>query len=170
MDPEIKFTPPRSECKHLHTEMRLRTIAGGASTVQIQCTTCGKPTSGALKKTSLTSQALSALPLFDDELLTRGRSADTEKWTQRRAEIALEQQGKSAEWWARYNEYLRSPRWREKRKLVLERDNYLCQGCRKAQATCVHHLTYDHVLDELLWELESACDDCHQRAHPNKIL
>ena len=48
----------------------------------------------------------------------------------------------------------------------MERAQGLCEGCRRRPATEVHHLTYEHVGDELLWELKAVCDHCHRRCHP----
>lgn len=69
-------------------------------------------------------------------------------------------------WWAKYEIYLRSREWREKRADVLERDNYRCQArlahiCAR-RATEVHHITYAHVGNEPMWELRSLCHECHE--------
>lgn len=64
-----------------------------------------------------------------------------------------------------YDLYLQTPAWSEKRKMALIRDNYLCQGCRESRATQVHHLTYQNLFDELLFQLISLCTRCHQRVH-----
>lgn len=60
-----------------------------------------------------------------------------------------------------YNLYLKSETWMNKRTLVLKRDNYTCQSCLISQATQVHHTTYRHVYNELLFELVSVCKQCH---------
>lgn len=64
-----------------------------------------------------------------------------------------------------YAAYLLSPKWKAIRDKVLVRDGHRCQGCLGARATQVHHLTYDHVGDELLFELIAVCDFCHERVH-----
>jgi hypothetical protein len=69
---------------------------------------------------------------------------------------------------SRYHRYLRSPKWKERRKKVLERAEDRCEGCRAAKPTEVHHLNYDHVGDELLYELVALCRDCHEKAHEEK--
>jgi len=66
-------------------------------------------------------------------------------------------------WWDRYNEYLASPAWREKRAAVLRRDKHTCQACLKVHATEVHHKTYEHVFDEPLFDLVAICKSCHDR-------
>jgi 5-methylcytosine-specific restriction endonuclease McrA len=72
------------------------------------------------------------------------------------------------EFWDWYSAYLQSDAWRAKRAQALKRDKGLCQGCLERPATQVHHLTYAHVGGELLFELASICDDCHERAHEER--
>jgi hypothetical protein len=60
-----------------------------------------------------------------------------------------------------YLRYLRSDVWREKRRLVLERDGYHCQLWLQHVATEVHHKTYDHLGHEPLEDLISLCRACH---------
>lgn len=71
------------------------------------------------------------------------------------------------DWWATYNAYLESEEWTTRRQHVLERAGGICEGCRDARATQVHHLTYKHVGRELLWELAAVCNDCHEALHPH---
>ena len=39
----------------------------------------------------------------------------------------------------------------------------MCEGCGVRRAAQVHHLTYEHVGDELLFELVAVCGQCHDR-------
>jgi 5-methylcytosine-specific restriction endonuclease McrA len=64
-----------------------------------------------------------------------------------------------------YSEYLISDQWKDKRHLVLLRDNNVCKSCFSAPATLVHHKTYIHVFDEPLFDLESVCKECHDKIH-----
>lgn len=64
-----------------------------------------------------------------------------------------------------YAEYLQSEDWWERRTLVVERANGRCEGCRKAEAVDVHHLSYEHVTAEFLFELVALCAACHERIH-----
>jgi 5-methylcytosine-specific restriction endonuclease McrA len=61
-----------------------------------------------------------------------------------------------------YFRYLRSDAWREKRRLVLERDGYRCQLWHAHVATEVHHTTYAHLGYEPLEDLISLCRACHE--------
>ncbi len=65
----------------------------------------------------------------------------------------------------KHAEYIKSPEWKIKRKLVLERDNYKCLSCLSANATEVHHLSYKHLGNEPLFELVSICRRCHQEIY-----
>lgn len=151
-------------CSHPRTEIRWRIIAGGARVIQSQCIDCGLSVGGAISQRDKTQAYLESLEKWDDSLTQRTRT----KWEEQRDRIASESAAKSKEWWQWYNEYLKSPKWLYKRDRVLERDKYICRGCLEAPATQVHHLTYEHVGDELLFELESVCKPCHDRVHaPN---
>lgn len=68
----------------------------------------------------------------------------------------------------KYSQYLSSPEWRAKRKLVLERDNYKCQRCAATRRLQVHHLTYERIFKERLDDLLTLCQPCHRRLHDRK--
>lgn len=69
---------------------------------------------------------------------------------------------------AEYASYLLTSSWRARRFKVLERAKYLCEGCGEHPAMEVHHVTYDHVGGEFLWELRAVCVTCHERLHQEK--
>jgi 5-methylcytosine-specific restriction endonuclease McrA len=75
---------------------------------------------------------------------------------------------KNEEAWDKYNDYLNSEKWKLKRKKVFERDNYLCQACLTNEAQEVHHLTYNNIYDEPLYELISVCKRCHIKIEEQK--
>jgi 5-methylcytosine-specific restriction endonuclease McrA len=64
-----------------------------------------------------------------------------------------------------YDKYLQSPYWLNRREKVLRRANGICEGCLTRPATMVHHLTYEHIGDELLFELRAICGRCHEKCH-----
>lgn len=66
---------------------------------------------------------------------------------------------------AMYESYLKSQEWADRRSKVMERAGHRCEGCRNALATEVHHLSYEHVTQEFLFELVAMCGDCHARWH-----
>ncbi|MFA6128818.1 MAG: HNH endonuclease signature motif containing protein [Bacteroidales bacterium] len=65
----------------------------------------------------------------------------------------------------KYQEYLLSPEWKDKRTLVLQRDNNICQSCKEQPAEQVHHLTYDNLFNEPLEDLQALCCKCHDKIH-----
>jgi hypothetical protein len=80
--------------------------------------------------------------------------------------LLLEQrQQQQAEWRQWYEKYLQTDEWLDRRRRVLVRAGNVCEGCRQAPATQVHHLTYKHVGNEFLWELVAICRACHERYH-----
>jgi 5-methylcytosine-specific restriction endonuclease McrA len=82
-----------------------------------------------------------------------------EEWARQSAE----RQEENRRWHQWYDEYLASDRWRQRRHLVFERSKGMCEGCRIIPATQVHHLTYERVGDEMLFDLVAICDECHHK-------
>lgn len=68
-------------------------------------------------------------------------------------------------WPGLYADYLKSRQWADKRDRVLRRANFHCEGCGCRPAVDVHHLTYEHVTQEFLFELVALCRECHERIH-----
>lgn len=65
--------------------------------------------------------------------------------------------------------------WRRARAQALKRDHHQCQRCRRegryTRATTVHHIRHLKDAPELaltLENLESLCDACHEREHPER--
>ena len=145
-------------CQHPNARPCLRTLSNKTTAIYAQCPECGAVASNAMRKDAFTPEQLAALPAFDEQLKDSGWKEERER------AVALSEQ-QLAEQRARYAQYLLTPAWRAKREQVLMRDHFQCQGCRAATATQVHHLTYDHICDELLFELVSLCKSCHERCH-----
>lgn len=157
-DDDVAPEPPASfktarpvPCAHPNIRPCRRVIDGGSVTIYRQCPDCGYVESNAIKRTKFTAEEFAALPEFSES---------------RRDALRDQQQGEAqAERQAKYHAYLCSDEWKEKRLLVFKRDGYLCQGCRNAQATDCHHLTYDHLYHEPLFELVAVCARCHKEIH-----
>ena len=62
-----------------------------------------------------------------------------------------------------YRAYLHTDHWSEVRRKVMRRAHGWCEGCGVNRATEVHHLTYAHVGNELLFELVAVCREFHER-------
>lgn len=65
----------------------------------------------------------------------------------------------------RYQRYLCSREWAEKRKLVLIRSDNRCERCHGAPVSHVHHLTYIRKYDERPEDLQGLCEPCHEFIH-----
>jgi len=130
--------------------IRWRTIAGGTVIYQAQCEGCGGARGTSLKQ---------------DRVRQMLGGADPPRWndaaTVDHSETALDRP---------YDDYLRSDAWRAVRYKVMERAGYCCEGCGIGPATAVHHLIYEHIGAEFLWELVAVCDACHKRAHGRDLL
>jgi hypothetical protein len=144
------------QCGSSSTQVRQKRTSNGAPLVAYQCLVCGRATSTWIKRSTLRDP--DGLPDWDESLADR-------YWNTRTALRQQELRNASETRRVQYRAYLRSPKWRSIRARVIERSGGLCEGCRESDATEVHHLTYKHIGDELLFELVALCDGCHERAH-----
>lgn len=152
------------QCDHPRSEVRERTIANGGIQWRKQCLVCGRSTSNPIKR-----EAGKDVPTWDSDLersyeqhIEKQRAVLENQFIQQT--LAIES-GTDAT----YSSYLATDEWKQKRKLILERDKYICQGCLTAEAEEVHHLSYDDVPNELMFDLVSLCRNCHERVHRRKI-
>ena len=72
--------------------------------------------------------------------------------------------------------FYKSKEWKRKRREILKRDNHECQRCKReggySRATTVHHKKHLDKYPELALadeNLESLCDACHNKQHPEKL-
>jgi hypothetical protein len=158
--------PDHLRCDHPKHELRIRLQRNGVTVVVKQCLRCGANL-GAVPKSSVT---LAALAGWDDDLAKRWNDEVAEFYRRKREAFDAEQARQDAEWWAFYERYIQSPEWRVKRAQVLKRAGGVCEGCGHRPPVQVHHTTYDHVGNEMLWELKAVCLPCHQALHPEKVL
>jgi 5-methylcytosine-specific restriction endonuclease McrA len=147
-----------SSCDHNAKTPKRRIVSNGVSHYGYQCDDCGK---WEVAKKSVFGLNIPT-DLYDEHKFNERQSQIVSQIKEAMDQI---QESKKEQWFESYNEYLSSNKWKEKRKLVLERDRYICQGCGVAAANQVHHLTYTHVTDELLFQLVSVCQDCHLKIH-----
>jgi len=156
----------RYRCDHPNTEFRLRTVRGGATQRVFQCLTCGEATTRAYSKQQaheITSNT--EPPPFDDDLLRERKEKYQTETQQIIGRYKTRSAFERAEFFRWYGEYLKSPAWKAKREKVILRAQGLCEGCRDAPASEVHHLNYHNVGDELLFQLVAVCKSCHHRLH-----
>ena len=133
--------------------------------IKRQCVTCGQSTSNALPHSEFTTDQIKSLPDFDNDLRDEWWKKSTQERKQGAEEIAEECKRRLEDRKLFYLSHLSSKKWQAKRRRVIEREKNLCQGCRLAPIEEVHHLSYDHLGDELLFELAGLCAECHRKTH-----
>ena len=144
-------------CEHPRAKVsrpRSRLLKNGSVKFWRQCLICGAAIAPQCSRAKTMEWTGGNPAQFDEELPKQYRAVQERIRTE-----------KKQEWQAWYAEYLQSCQWREIRYHVLERCGHLCEGCRIDTATVVHHLSYEHVGRELLFELVGLCQNCHDRAH-----
>lgn len=147
------------ECPHDVTILCVRTFRNKSCHYVRQCVACAQPAGNSIPREQARREAAGReLPLFDEAARERAYELRDEARREREAT-------RREKWWRLYEEYLASERWAALRQRVLDRCRGLCEGCRQREATIVHHLTYEHLYDELLYELVGLCRPCHDRAH-----
>lgn len=142
------------KCEHEKTDVRGFSAAHGTIYAK-QCMICGERVGNWIKKDEA-FRLVGQEPAPQDETLADMFVAN----------VDAVRDAAQAEWWKNYNAYLETAEWKKRRDLVIRRDGNVCRGCLTNRATQVHHLTYEHVGAELLWELVAICDECHALAHP----
>lgn len=145
-------------CKHEESSVVKYALNGWR--VQRSCSKCYKLHGSYLKQADY---KLSDLREINKEKHDNYHETQGEKYSERIKSLSqMHRDWNKKEWLDEHNSYLKSALWREKRELVFQRDNYLCQSCLTARATEVHHLSYAHWRNEPLFELVSICNDCHK--------
>lgn len=142
-----------TECAHPNRQLRKKLTASGDYQFVRQCLVCG---SSGQSIPHRDVQDSAAIPDFDREL--------SPAWfASARMQIATEP---TPRWHDVYAEYLRSPEWASRRRLVMQREDYTCEGCRTKRATVVHHdYGYARAGREPLFELRALCRECHAAIH-----
>ena len=64
-----------------------------------------------------------------------------------------------------YSAYLKTPRWRRKRREILKKHGFRCELCGSGTNLNVHHITYENLPDECDDDLLSVCKRCHDKIH-----
>lgn len=159
-----------SNCNNHNMVFVRRTKIDGTILVNKQCMECGEHDARAYKKELLPADA----PLFDEQKKEQLYIINKQKENDIQREIYIQERESIWEpdkikWFKDvYDPYLKTEKWHKKRDLVLKRDNYICQACLKNKANQAHHLTYQNVLDEPLFDLISVCKPCHDKIHIKK--
>lgn len=149
-----------SSCEHNHFSLVRVAYKGGKEFVRQLCDEC-YVLFGNLRGRSSVPQ-FDSLPLVDKEEREKYRH------TQWQAQYQRRQEDYHSAFFDLYTRYLASPGWLARRALVMQRANRVCEGCLSRPAVMVHHLTYEHVGDELLFELRAICAPCHEKCHEDR--
>lgn len=155
---------PWLECGHPKRETGYITCSNGTRQVKSQCVTCGHR-SNAMRMADIppdVRRPLAELPDYEaDTPWNRYQKMVQQAIANRRDAIYREAARHESE---EYAEWLSdSPVWAKVRRRVLERDDYVCQGCLEAKATQVHHLDYRDKYNPFAFQLVSLCRACHAR-------
>lgn len=161
------------DCRHPQTEIRWRIRRNGVGCWSVQCLHCGRELRQVAKNSPQARSIAERIP-FDEDLADQIQEDFKRESEQRMTEWREEQEAqkharqKDADSWReRYENYLKTPQWRKRRDLVMQRANGMCEGCGQRRATQVHHKTYEHLENELLFELVAVCFQCHCILHPH---
>jgi hypothetical protein len=147
-------------CSHPGARVAFKDSSGGRRLFYKQCVRCFSHK--VVRKAELSQfQILSAVPLDEGQ----ERAWHAAKWDRYKALTEQAEQARDARWQAWYSAYLLTPEWRARRAKVLKRAGGVCEGCLGRPATQVHHLTYERVGREMLFDLVAICDDCHGAIH-----
>jgi 5-methylcytosine-specific restriction endonuclease McrA len=152
-------------CSHAKTERRNKPDRNGRPMVVTQCLRCGERVGPFIPVKTLSAAEIAALPLFDHVM---EREYDSAKFSEINTLWDAEKKKADAAWWARYETHLKSPKWKAISRKVILRAQGMCEGCRSRPATQAHHLTYERMGDEMLFDLVAVCDACHKKIHPEE--
>jgi 5-methylcytosine-specific restriction endonuclease McrA len=147
------------ECNECNFKYVKQQKSNGDFMLKKQCAECGQDSGKQYSFSEVGGREyVLKLKEFDSGKLNGYYERQRQQWINKKQE-------ERQEFFDEYNIYLSSSQWREKRQQVLKRDDYVCQGCLKSRATEVHHLTYNNVYNELLFQLISLCGNCHRIIH-----
>lgn len=163
-------------CTHEQSELRLRTVAKGGKHYVDQCLRCGYAITGPMKRSDALQICGGKEPKpFDNALMDNWDNAKQQGYDRINAEfqeriqpIDTSNTGDLDEWRKQYATYLASDKWKSKRAKVLARAGNLCEGCAEATPSEVHHLSYENIGDEFLFELVALCEPCHDKLHKRR--
>lgn len=158
------------ECDHRH-QLIVFELDSGMKQLRKYCSKCHSLTSNPEKQNGydiakLPHKKLSLHHAFYDQFIENERIEADKLFSTKLQELKKEESKFVKN---EYSEYLKTETWRQKRKRVLERDDFKCQICGE-NAEHIHHLDYAHKFNEYLFELVSLCAYCHREYyHPVPI-
>lgn len=145
-----------------------RTTRGGATVICFQCLQCGRQNGNPIPRVGVAEWE--SLPEFDPAIAEAAWEKRMSESRQCFENAERERLLYQEERLRKYADYINSAEWSRKRSRVMMRARQgaafpMCEGCGDRPATEVHHLTYQNLGEEFLWELAAVCDHCHERLH-----
>jgi 5-methylcytosine-specific restriction endonuclease McrA len=157
-----KEVEARYACPHSKTILRNKPDKIGRPMIAHQCLRCGSKVGAYQPSSSYSKAEQQNLPIWDREL---EKSYSSGKYKEMARLWQAEQDKEKADWRRRYEAHLQSAKWKALREKVIERAKGYCEGCGHNKATQAHHLSYERMGEEMLFDLVAVCDDCHLRIH-----
>lgn len=158
-----------TRCRHEPDGVWQTSTKGGATTWRWRCRICrryygpavGKVNAARLVPAPRIGPSIDDMHGAEHEANEVARSYTQEAENRRKKKEEQDQ----VEYTQRYYQYLETAAWRIKRDRVMRRASGICEACGAARANEVHHLTYDRVFEEPLYDLVAICSPCHRRVH-----
>jgi len=148
-------------CTHPDSAVRKNVKSNGAVNYYRQCLSCGENLEH-LRQNDLSADVKASAQPLDRELRREWWIRQTTIWKMFYDAARKEEHDQFTKL---REEYMRTPQWRSIRVKVFSRCDNWCEGCGDAPATEVHHLTYDRLGAEMLFDLVGVCRSCHERIH-----
>lgn len=151
------------ECDHSgETELRIYTASNGAEHCRPQCLICGRAIGQNVPKATVEQSNLVRFDLSLQAKYQEARQQEKDNILRRHLARQNEEDLRHSE---EYLAYMKSDTWRAVRAKVIARCGNVCEGCGEHTVEEVHHLTYEHLGTEFLFELLGLCAGCHRRLH-----
>jgi hypothetical protein len=153
------------KCNHDNQVLTESFNSIGARQLRKQCLKCGMFTSQNISAKKIGDKV--AVPWRSEiaEEFTKANDSARTELTQKYIRKQKANKGSRA---FVYEEYLKTPAWKSLRVKVFKRSIGNCEGCADNRATEVHHLTYDRLGYEMLFDLVAVCRPCHEIIHLEK--
>ena len=161
------------DCKHERVSVVRFVDALGRSHVRKQCQRCGAHVGDERKN----GYDVEKLPAWNEHLRENWHARKRERAEELRTDFVVQAQNEVDERRAAYRAYLRTPEWQRVKKFVLQRDNYICQGCgckvipnafsgpNRAEVHHKHYYDLNVTEKSWAWECVTLCHKCHREYH-----
>lgn len=149
----------RQQCAHKKQVLAKMIDKSGRELFRTQCTNCGRAEPVSARELNEFSKSC-AVPINE--------KLSSEYWQRVTTNENKKREEHAKKWWKWYSDYLRSGTWARRRQAVIKRAGGVCEACGSEKAEQVHHLTYQNVGREPLFELVAVCRACHEQIERSK--